>query len=98
MRFRGKFSEQLLAEHLDHLSLSFLVEDLVIRRGGVAGNISYAMGVLGGSPLIVGAVGADFGEYRKWLEDSGVDCRAVRISETAQTARFMCTTDDEMAQ
>ncbi|WP_026303740.1 carbohydrate kinase family protein [Jongsikchunia kroppenstedtii] len=98
MKFPGKFSEQLVAEQLDHISLSFLVEDLVIRRGGVGGNIAFAMGVLGGSPMLVGAVGADFGEYRAWLESHGVDCAGVRVSETQQTARFMCTTDDEMAQ
>lgn len=98
MRFQGKFSEQLLPEHLSHISLSFLVEELVIRRGGVAGNIAYAMGVLGGSPLLVGSVGSDFDDYRKWLEGNGVDTRGVRVSETAHTARFMCTTDDEMAQ
>jgi len=78
--------------------LSFLVDDLVVRRGGVGGNIAYAMGVLGGSPLLVGAVGADFADYRQWLEDNGVDCTAVRISTTAHTARFVCTTDEDMAQ
>ena len=36
MRFPGKFSEQLLAEHLNKVSLSFLVDDLTVRRGGVA--------------------------------------------------------------
>lgn len=98
MRFKGKFSEQLLAEHLNHISLSFLVEELVIRRGGVAANISYGMGVLGASPLLVGAVGNDFDEYRTWLESNGVDCGGVRVSRSAHTARFMCTTDDDMAQ
>lgn len=98
MKFPGKFSEQLLGDHLDHLSLSFLAEDLVVRRGGVAGNICYAMGELGGAPVLVGAVGSDFGEYRAWLEGRGVDCRAVRVSQSHQTARFTCTTDEVMAQ
>ncbi|MDP0399534.1 carbohydrate kinase family protein [Tsukamurella strandjordii] len=99
MRFEGKFSEQLLAEHLAHLSLSFLVDELVIQRGGVGANISFGMGRLGHKPVLVGAVGADFDEgYRGWLENAGVDTRAVRVSETAHTARFMCTTDVEMAQ
>ena len=35
MRFPGRFSEHLLAEHLQKVSLSFLVDDLVIHRGGV---------------------------------------------------------------
>lgn len=98
MRFPGRFAEQLLADQLQNISLSFLVDDLVVRRGGVGGNIAYAMGVLGGSPLLVGAVGADFAEYRTWLEGHGVDCESVRISETAHTARFVCTTDEDMAQ
>lgn len=98
MRFPGRFAEQLLADQLAHISLSFLVDDLVIRRGGVGGNIAYAMGVLGGSPLLVGAAGADFAEYRAWLESNGVDCSAVRVSDSAYTARFVCTTDEDMAQ
>ncbi|MCF3938049.1 MULTISPECIES: carbohydrate kinase family protein [Gordonia] len=98
MTFPGKFSEQLVGDHLEHISLSFLVEDLVVRRGGVGGNIAFAMGVLGGDPQLVGAVGADFHDYRQWLEAHGVDCSSVRISDTQHTARFMCTTDQAMAQ
>ncbi|BCI53928.1 adenosine kinase [Mycolicibacterium litorale] len=98
MRFPGRFADQLLAEHLQKVSLSFLVDDLVIHRGGVAGNMAYAMGVLGGAPTLVGAVGRDFDEYRGWLTSHGVDCDSVLVSETAYTARFVCTTDDDMAQ
>ena len=98
MRFPGKFSEQLLADHLQKVSLSFLVDDLVIHRGGVAGNMAYAIGVLGGDVALVGAVGQDFGEYRAWLEGVNVDCAGVAVSDTAYTARFVCTTDEDMAQ
>lgn len=98
MRFPGKFSDALLPDQLQHVSLSFLVDDLVMRKGGVAGNIAYAMGLLRGNPLLLGAVGADFAEYREWLERHNVDCSAVRVSDTAHTARFVCTTDETMAQ
>ncbi|MCW4355375.1 carbohydrate kinase family protein [Hoyosella sp. YIM 151337] len=98
MTFPGKFSEQLVADKLNQISLSFLVDDLVVRRGGVGGNIAYAIGVLGGSPVLIGAAGTDFSEYQNWLESHGVDCSGVLISETAHTARFVCTTDLEMAQ
>ncbi|NUS45535.1 MAG: carbohydrate kinase family protein [Mycobacteriaceae bacterium] len=98
MRFPGKFSDALVAEQLDHVSLSFLVSDLTVRRGGVAGNICYTLGLLGSEPLLVGAVGADFGDYREWLESHGVDCSAVLVSDKAHTARFVCTTDEVMAQ
>ncbi|ORB10782.1 carbohydrate kinase family protein [Mycobacterium noviomagense] len=98
MRFPGRFSEQLLAEHLQKVSLSFLVDDLVIHRGGVGGNMAYAIGVLGGDVALVGAAGDDFADYRDWLQAHGVNCDHVLISTTAHTARFVCTTDREMAQ
>ena len=98
MRFPGRFSEQLLADHLQKVSLSFLVDDLVIHRGGVAGNIAFAIGVLGGDAALVGAAGDDFADYREWLRTHGVNCDHVLISESAHTARFTCTTDIDMAQ
>jgi adenosine kinase len=98
MRFPGRFSEQLLADHLQKVSLSFLVDDLVIHRGGVAGNMAYAIGVLGGDVALVGAAGTDFDDYRQWLTSHGVDCSSVLISDSAYTARFVCTTDEAMAQ
>jgi adenosine kinase len=98
MRFPGRFSEQLLADHLEKVSLSFLVDDLVVHRGGVAGNMAYAIGVLGGDAVLIGAAGMDFTDYREWLQAHGVNCDHVLISDTAHTARFVCTTDMEMAQ
>jgi len=98
MRFPGKFSEQLLPDHLQKVSLSFLVDDLVMHRGGVAGNMAFAIGVLGGQVALVGAVGQDFDDYRSWLEGVGVDTENVLVSDSAYTARFVCTTDEAMAQ
>jgi adenosine kinase len=98
MRFPGRFAEHLIDTHLDRLSLSLLVSELVVRRGGVAANIAFALGVLGHRPILVGAVGEDFGDYRSWLERHGVDCSHLLISETAHTARFTCTTDDDQCQ
>ena len=98
MRFPGRFSEQLLADHLQKVSLSFLVDDLVMHRGGVAGNMAFAIGVLGGDVALVGAAGTDFDDYRQWLTAHGVNCDHVLISESAYTARFVCTTDEAMAQ
>jgi adenosine kinase len=83
---------------LHKVSLSFLVDDLVVRRGGVGPNICYGMAQLGGSPVLIGAVGEDFDEYRTWLEKHRVDCRFVHVSKTRHTARFVCTTDEEMCQ
>jgi adenosine kinase len=98
MHFPGRFADQLVEDQLDRMSLSFLVDSLTIKRGGSAANIAYGLGVLGCSPLLVGAVGADFAEYRAWLEDHGVDCSAVLVCDDVHTARFMCTTDNDMRQ
>src|ERR1700719_1341809 len=85
MRFPGRFSEQLLADHLEKVSLSFLVDDLVVHRGRVGGNIAYAIGALGGAAVLIGAAGMDFTDYREWLQAHGVNCDHVVISETAHT-------------
>jgi adenosine kinase len=99
MHFPGRFSEQFLADQLHKVSLSFLVDDLVVRRGGIAANIAFGMGLLGLRPALVGAVGADFDiDFRSWLERHGVDTGSVHVSETAHTARFVCTTDQDMCQ
>lgn len=98
MTFAGRFSEQLLPDQLSSLSVSFLVDELEVRRGGVAANICFGLGVLGLRPVIVGAVGADFGEYRTWLERHGVDTAGIAVSATRHTARFVCTTDSDQNQ
>jgi adenosine kinase len=98
MTFSGQFSESLLSERLDRVSLSFLVEDLQIRRGGIAPNICFGLAALGLDPLLVGSVGEDFADYRAWLERHGVQTWPVRVSETQHTARFICTTDSVNAQ
>lgn len=98
MRFPGKFTDSLVADQLRHVSLSFLVDDLVVHRGGAGANISFGLGCLGLKPILVGAVGVDFVDYRSWLERHGVDCESIYVSEVAQTARFVCTTDDAQNQ
>lgn len=98
MRFPGRFRDSLVDGKLDHISLSFLVDELEIRRGGVGGNIAFGMGVLGARPLLVGAAGLDFADYRSWLERHNVDTDSVLISEFRHTARFICTTDSDQNQ
>jgi adenosine kinase len=98
MTFQGKFRDSLVVEQLDKISLSFLVEDLEIRRGGVAANMCFGLGQLGLRPVLVGSAGEDFADYRSWLERHNVNCSHVRISDTQHTARFVCTTDPTGAQ
>jgi adenosine kinase len=98
MSFPGRFADQLMPDQLHNVSLSFLVDRLEIRRGGVAANICFGMAAFGLRPILVGAVGADFDDYRSWLERHGVDTASVHVSYLHHTARFVCTTDADRNQ
>jgi len=98
MTFPARFVDQLMPDKLDKIALSFLVDTLVIRRGGVAANIAFGLGCLGLRPLLVGTAGSDFADYRAWLERHGVDCSGVRESARHHTARYIGTTDADMNQ
>ena len=98
MTFPGYFKEHLLAEHLEKISLSFLVETLVRRRGGIAPNIAYTLALLGGRPRVLATVGEDFEEYRSWLEEQGVDTLNVKVVPGKYTASYFATTDKSNAQ
>ena len=99
MTFPGRFADQLVADQLDRVSLSFLVDELEVRRGGVAANICFGLGQLGLTPVLAGAVGQDFdADYRAWLRRHGVDTSSVHVSELRHTARFLCTTDADQNQ
>ena len=98
MHFPGRFAELILPDQLHKISLSFLVDDLTVRGGGTGANIAVALGRLGLGPVLIGAAGHDFADYRSFLSRQGVDCDSIHTSETAHTARFVCTTDDDQNQ
>ena len=93
MTFPGTFTEQFVEGQMENVSLSFLVDDLVQHRGGAGANMAFGMGLLGLSPVLVGAVGSDFADYEAWLSRHGVDTGSVHWSDLKHTARFVCTTD-----
>lgn len=100
MTFQGKFADSLVPDQLDKLALSFLVDDLDIRRGGCGANIAFGLAALGHQPILVSAVGEDFDDlgYRAWLAESGVVCDHLFVSPSLHTARCTITTDDAHAQ
>jgi adenosine kinase len=93
MSFPGKFTEHFLPEHMNRVSLSFLVDSMDKRRGGCAPNIAYTLALLGERPSLMATAGQDFEEYRRWLEAAGVDTSLVRVVEGKFTASFFCSTD-----
>src|ERR1035437_960916 len=93
MSFPGSFSEHLLPDHLQRVSLSFLVDSMDKRRGGCAPNIAYTLALLGERPVLMGTAGQDFDEYRHWLDTKGVDASLVKQVPGKFTASFFCSTD-----
>jgi len=98
MSFPGKFTEHILPEHLQRVSLSFLVDSMDKRRGGCAPNIAYTLALLGERPYLMGAAGEDFKDYGEWLESAGVDISLVHHVPGKFTASFFCSTDTESNQ
>lgn len=98
MTFPGFFKEQILPEHLERISLSFLVDSMSRQRGGVAPNIAYSMALLGQHPRVMATVGEDFGEYRNLLDGMGIDTKLMEVIPGLYTASFFATTDRANAQ
>ncbi|MEW5940561.1 MAG: carbohydrate kinase family protein [Chloroflexota bacterium] len=98
MTFPGLFEEQFLPERLRSISLSFLVDSMSKQRGGIAPNIAYTLALLGERPRVMATVGADFADYRAWLEEQGVDTSLMEVVPGEFTASFFATTDRASAQ
>ncbi len=95
MTFPGRFVEHILPDQLAHISLSFLVDEMRKQRGGCAANVAYSLALLGERPRLMGTVGQDFGEYRAWFEDQGVDVSLTRDEPDLFTASFFVNTDQD---
>jgi adenosine kinase len=93
MSFPGRFTEHFLPEHMNRVSLSFLVDSMDKRRGGCAPNIAYTLALLGEKPRLMGTAGQDFGDYRQWMESAGIDTSLVKTVDGKFCASFFCSTD-----
>jgi len=98
MSFPGKFTEHFLPDHLQRVSLSFLVDSMDKRRGGCAPNIAYTLALLGEKPYVMATAGQDFKDYGEWLQAAGVDISLVHHVRDKFTASFFCSTDTENNQ
>ena len=98
MGFEGRFADQILAEQLHILNVSFLVPALRRDFGGCAGNIAYALKLLGGQPLPMATVGIDGDSYLQRLQALGIDATYVRQVSDTFTAQAMIMTDRDNNQ
>ncbi|MBL4844424.1 MAG: carbohydrate kinase family protein [Planctomycetes bacterium] len=98
MNFPGRFKDHILPDKLHILNVSFLVSNLQKLRGGCAANIAHACALLGLDAKLVAAVGNDFGGYRTWLEEVGIDLSGVLEDADLLTASCFITTDGDNNQ
>jgi adenosine kinase len=93
MDFPGSFKDHILPEKVHVLSVSFLVESLKKQHGGAAANIAYNLALLGERPVVLAAVGEDFGDYRDFMQAAGIDTSALHVVDGELTASAFITTD-----
>ncbi len=93
MVFKDRFRQHILPDQVHILNVSFLVEDLRKEFGGCAGNIAFNLKLLGGDPLPLATVGADFGDYADWFAKWGINQDYIRVLPEQYTAQAYITTD-----
>ena len=93
MTFPGSFKDHILPDKVHVLSVSFLFDSLRRLRGGIGGNIAYNLALFGERPLVVGAGGPDFAEYRAAFEALGIDMSLVLDVDDHLTGSSFMTTD-----
>jgi adenosine kinase len=93
MNFPGHFSEHILPEKIHVLNVCFQVDGVKEKFGGTAGNIAYALTLMGEKPVISAAIGYDYHRYFEWLSQNGIGTEGIKIMEDELTAGAYITTD-----
>lgn len=93
MDFPGYFSEHIIPEKIHVINISFQVDGVKENFGGTAGNITYALRLLGEHPVVSGSIGRDYHGYFEWLTKKGVSTENIRVIENELTASAYITTD-----
>ena len=93
MDFPGKFSDHILPDKIHMLNVCFMINGLTENFGGTAGNIAYALSLLGESPTILATAGRDFEPYRNWLTKNKISTKHIKVIDEELTAGAYITTD-----
>jgi adenosine kinase len=96
--FPGRFADHILADRVHMLNVSFLVPTMRREFGGCAGNIAYALRLLGGTPCIVGAVGEDAAPYLERLQMLGIATDHILRAQGQLTPQAYIITDESNNQ
>jgi adenosine kinase len=93
MDFPGHFSDHILPEKIHVLNVCFQVNGVKEKFGGTAGNIAYALTLMGEKPAIAATIGYDYHRYLDWLKKNGISTENIKIIEDECTAGAYITTD-----
>ncbi|MCE5210068.1 MAG: carbohydrate kinase family protein [Deltaproteobacteria bacterium] len=93
MDFPGHFSDHILPDKIHMLNVCFQVNGMKEKFGGTAGNIAYALTLMGEKPFICATIGHDYHRYFKWLEKNGISTEGIKIIADEFTASAYITTD-----
>lgn len=98
MDFPGSFSDHILPEDTRNINLSFIVNRFAKRRGGTAGNISYALGLLHAPHILFSCAGKDFDDYKADFKKFSIDTSKVHIDPDDHTATGFAMSDKNQNQ
>lgn len=93
MDFPGKFSDHILPDKIHMLNVCFMINGLTENFGGTAGNIAFALSLLGESPTVLATAGRDFEPYRNWLAKNHISTKHIKVIDEELTAGAYITTD-----
>lgn len=93
MDFPGKFSDHILPDKIHMLNVCFTINGVTENFGGTAGNIAYALSLMGETPTILATAGRDFEPYRNWLTQRNISTQHIKVISEELTAGAYITTD-----
>lgn len=93
MDFPGYFADHILPEKIHVLNVAFTVNGMKEKFGGTAGNIAYALSLMGDRPKISATIGSDCHRYLDWLRKNGLSIEGIKIIDEEFTAGAYITTD-----
>jgi adenosine kinase len=93
MDFPGHFSDHILPGKIHVLNVCFQVNGMREKFGGTAGNIAYALSLVGEKPLISATIGHDYHRYFDWMVKNGISTEGIKVIEEEFTAGAYITTD-----
>jgi adenosine kinase len=98
MDFPEKFSDHILADKIHDINVCFLVDGVTENYGGTAGNIAYALRLMGENPAISATIGRDHHSYFDWLAENGIAKDGIVVIPQEMTAGAYINTDSNNNQ